>query len=283
MIGFFNIWKNSGDGSTYVVGKVKRKLGLKCGHMGTLDPMASGVLPIGTDKATRLFDFLLEKQKTYIAQFEFGYLTDTLDSTGKVLKSGGRIPENSEIMRETGHFVGEIEQIPPNYSAKNIEGKRGYELARKGVEFTLPPKRVKVDAFEFLERNGNSFSFRIDCRGGTYIRSLARDLGERLGTYGTMTALKRTRAGIFTEENSVPLREFLSSDDPFKYAIPADAAVDYNKKNLSRGQAERLLNGLPLKIEDEDGLYRVYAAGEFWGIGEIKQGVLKMRAYCREV
>ncbi|MBP5193424.1 MAG: pseudouridine synthase, partial [Clostridia bacterium] len=150
MTGFINVFKPAGEGSTYTVGRVKKKINVKCGHMGTLDPMASGVLPVGLGKATRLFDFLLKKKKTYLATFEFERLTDTLDGTGKTIKLGGSIPSKDEIMCVLGDFSGTIEQIPPHYSAVNVAGSRGYDLARRGVEFTLPPKLVTVDSIEIL-------------------------------------------------------------------------------------------------------------------------------------
>ncbi|MBP5193834.1 MAG: tRNA pseudouridine(55) synthase TruB, partial [Clostridia bacterium] len=271
------------EGSTYTDGRVKKKLNVKSGHMGTLEPMASVVLPVGLGKATRLFDFLLKKKKTYLATFEFGRLTDTLDGTGKTVKLGGSIPSKDEIMRVLGDFSGTIEQIPPHYSAVNVAGSRGYDLARRGVEFSLPPKLVTVDSIEILGRaDEKSYNFKIDCRGGTYIRALARDLGEKLGTFATMTSLTRTAAGVFTLENSVGAEEFSSSDDPLKYVIPADEVVDYPKLNLTEHRAKKLLDGVFEKDEISDGLYRVYYLGEFWGIGEAADGILKIRAYCKE-
>ncbi|MBP5307811.1 MAG: tRNA pseudouridine(55) synthase TruB [Clostridia bacterium] len=283
MIGFVNVNKESGVGSTYVVNKIKKKLGQKCGHMGTLDPMASGVLPVGVGKASRLFDFLLDKRKTYVANFEFGRLTDTLDGLGKTVATGGRIPSIDEITRVLGRFCGEIEQVPPNFSAKNVNGRRGYELARAGVEFTLPPKKVVVEGITCLGRTGEStFSFRIDCRGGTYIRSLARDIAASLGTFGTMTALERTASGVFNIENSVSLGEFLASDDVARYVTPADGVLSFPRIELDGIRAEKLLNGVYEKFSVDDGLYRVYAEGVFWGVGSVQNGILKMKAYCRE-
>lgn len=283
MNGFVSIDKLVGVGSTYVVNKLKKKLDARCGHMGTLDPLASGVLPVGINKSTRLFDYLLDKRKTYVAEFDFGYETDTLDCEGKVIKSDGLIPTAEEITRVLGGFIGEIDQVPPRFSAKMIAGKRGYDLARKGVDFTLPAKRVTIDGITLLEKLSDSkYSLKIDCRGGTYIRSLARDISAALGTCATMTALRRTEAGIFTLNNSVSLEEFLSSDNPQKYIIPTDEAVSFEKVFLSGEQSERLLNGLFDNLGLADGFYRVYAPEGFWGVGYAEEGVLKMKAYCRE-
>lgn len=270
-------------GSTYAVGKVKRKLNAKCGHMGTLDPLASGVLPVGVGKATRMFDFLLSKQKEYIAEFEFGYETDTLDSKGAQTESGGRIPTKEEITCVLGDLVGEVDQIPPKYSAKLVAGKRGYELARKGVDFTLPAKRVSIYSLECMaEVSPGKFRIKIQCGGGTYVRSIGRDLAYRLGTFATMTSLVRTAAGIFNEANSVDLDEFLSSDTPEKYLVPVDEAVSFERIFLTEEEATRLLNGVYDDYPQAEGYYRVYAPEGFWGIGEIVEGKLKMRAYCRD-
>lgn len=283
MIGFVNINKKVGDGSTYAVNKLKHTFKTPCGHMGTLDPLASGVLPIGVGKATRLFNFLLDKNKTYLAEFEFGYLTDTLDCTGTVIKDGGRLPTKEEITRVLGDFLGEIDQIPPAYSAKMVDGRRSYDLARKGVEVALPPKRIRIDGLTCLDKlEEGKFTFQIDCGGGTYIRSIARDLGEKLGTYCTMTALKRTASGNFKIENSVTLEEFLSSAHPEEYLTPTDEAISYPKVHLSAKEGARLLNGVYDDYGLEKGLYRVYTANEFWGIGQVEDSLLKMKAYCRE-
>jgi len=171
--GFVNVNKKFGDGSTFVVGKVKKKLSSKCGHMGTLDPLASGVLPVGISKATRLFDYLLDKRKTYIAEFEFGRLTDTLDCEGTDVYTGGRVPTKEEITCVLGDFLGEIDQIPPAYSAKMVDGVRSYDLARRGIEVQLKPKRVRIDSVTCLEQkeegNHHHARQRVPPQGGTQI------------------------------------------------------------------------------------------------------------------
>ena len=142
MNGFINLIKPSGMSSAYAVGKAKKKFNMPCGHMGTLDPMAEGVLPVGIGKASRLFQYLLDKEKTYVARFLFGVDTDTLDVTGERTRVTGVIPDTNTIKSVLNNFVGEIDQVPPRYSAKCVDGKRGYQLARQGVEFELPPKIV---------------------------------------------------------------------------------------------------------------------------------------------
>ena len=150
--GFINVDKRTAVVSSSVVNKIKWLSGVPCGHMGTLDPLASGVLPVGVGNATRLFDYFLEKQKTYVAEFTFGETSDTLDSTGEIVK-GGEVPTEKEILAVLTRFIGELDQIPPKYSAKNVNGRRGYDLARAGVEFELPPKRIVVHGIELLGKS----------------------------------------------------------------------------------------------------------------------------------
>lgn len=282
MKGFINVIKPSGMSSAYAVGGVKKKLNSPAGHMGTLDPMAEGVLPVGVGKASRLFQYLIDKEKTYVARFVFGQTTDTLDVTGSVTDTCSLIPTKAQIDDVLGEFIGEIDQIPPKYSAKCIDGKRGYQLARKGVDFELAPKKVNVLDFKCLgQTDENEFEFKIDCRGGTYIRSLARDLAFRLDTLGTMSKLTRTKSGIFDMNNGVDIQTFMDSSNPEKYLIPAENAVSFPKIVLNEKQATRILNGLFDKYEIVDGLYRVYNGEQFWGVGTCDNGVLKISAYVR--
>ena len=218
MTGFVNIIKPSGMSSAYAVGAVKKKFNCPCGHMGTLDPMAEGVLPVGIGKASRLFQYLLDKEKTYIARFIFGYTTDTLDITGQVTEKTDCIPTLEQIKSVLGEFVGEIMQVPPVYSAKCINGKRSYELARQGKEVELEAKKVCILNIECLSQiSETEFEFRIDCKGGTYIRSLARDIALKVNSLGVMSKLTRTKCGIFTMQNGIGVDEFKSSDHAEKY------------------------------------------------------------------
>ncbi|MDR1093386.1 MAG: tRNA pseudouridine(55) synthase TruB [Clostridiales bacterium] len=229
-IGFFNVNKPKGMTSAAVVGRLKRILNQKgLGHMGTLDPMAEGVLPIAAGRpATRMFDALRAKKKEYVAEFTFGISTDTLDTTGQITQSGGRIPAKTEIEAALPSFIGRISQLPPDYSAKSVNGARAYDLARRGQETNLKPVEIDVYEYELLcpanaapegigvceyelpsaanaapDSAGGSaarrgaYTFRVLCGGGTYIRALARDLGAALGTHCVMSALTRTRSGCF--------------------------------------------------------------------------------------
>ena len=282
MTGFINIIKPSGMSSAYAVGAVKKKFNCPCGHMGTLDPMAEGVLPVGVGKASRLFQYMLDKEKTYIARFIFGYTTDTLDITGETTDNCDKIPTLEEIKSVLNNFIGEIDQIPPKFSAKCINGKRGYELARSGVDFTLEAKKVCILNIECLgQTTPNEFEFKIDCKGGTYIRSLARDIGLSVGSLGVMSKLVRTRCGVFTLDNGVEIQEFKSETDLNKYLIPADCAVSFEKLNLNKKQAQKILDGVYENYGFDDGTYRVYNENAFIGVGKVENGVLRINSYVR--
>ena len=172
MTGFITVNKAEGVSSAREVNIIKKLTGTPCGHLGTLDPMASGVLPVAIGNAARLFDYFLSKKKKYVATFVFGCDSDTLDTTGAVIETGAKIPSLCEIEAVVPYLTGEVLQIPPKYSAKSICGKRGYQLAREGVDFTLPPKKVNIYSIRVLDKvTENSYSFEIECGGGAYIRS----------------------------------------------------------------------------------------------------------------
>ena len=279
--GFFNVDKPSGITSGTIVNKCKWLTATPCGHMGTLDPLASGVLPVGVGNATRLFDYFLEKEKEYIAEFTFGVTSDTLDSTGELIY-GGRIPTAEEITAVLPAFLGEIDQIPPKYSAKNVNGKRGYDLARAGVEFELPPKRIKIFGMEVLGKSEteNAFRIKIHCGGGTYIRSLARDIAEKLETKAVMSALRRTQSGFFRLENSIPfslLEEDLPVAELEKYLIPTENTLPFSTLELSAKNAEKAFHGMAVEATQADGLYKIYQNDSFYGIAEVKNGMAKIR------
>lgn len=283
MTGFVNLYKPEGMSSAYAVGKVKKLFNCPCGHMGTLDPMASGILPIGIGKTSRLFNYLLDKNKVYVAEFTFGYETDTLDKTGKKVFEGGRTPSIEDLEDTMPLFLGDTSQVPPSYSAKVVKGQRSYYLARNGVEIKLDPKIVHIDGFRLVKKSGkNSYKFEITCKGGTYIRSICRDLAHKLGTYATMTKLERTQSGIFNVRNSIGLDEIINAKSPEELKtriISADMAVDYTKISLKEEQAQRIINGVFDKQGLYDGLYRVYRGKEFLGIGKSVEGVLKIESY----
>lgn len=283
MNGFLNLYKPKGVSSAYVLNAVKKSIrGEVVGHMGTLDPLASGVLPVAIGKSTRLFDYLLDKKKVYVAHFTFGYQTDTLDLEGKVEKTCDFIPDIQRVKEESKKLVGEIMQIPPVYSAKCVNGKRSYQLARKGEKVDLPPKKVTINSIEVLEQVSNAeFKIRIECKGGTYIRSIARDLGELCSSCATMTVLERVESGVFTLENSVKAEDFINSEDKASFLIAPQDVVDYPSIILNAKQTERLFNGLYDIYDYPDGTYKVFCPDGFYGVGEMTSGKLKVKAYVR--
>lgn len=282
MNGFINLIKPKNMSSAYAVGMVKKKFNLPCGHMGTLDPMASGVLPIGVGKASRLFQYMIEKKKAYVAEFTFGKTTDTLDAEGITTEETDIVPTKQEIEIALKSFIGEIMQVPPEFSAKCVNGKRSYQLARQGVKVELPPKKIKVDKFQITKKiSENIYCFYIECEGGTYIRSLARDLAKKVNSLAFMSKLERIKSGIFEIENAVTFEELRNSIEPEKYLISSDKAVSFEKLNLSNLQATKILNGVFLNYGFKDGIYRVYNEGEFFGVGEVKEGILKIKSYVR--
>ncbi len=274
-LGFFNVDKPSGVTSGTVVNKCKWLTATPCGHMGTLDPLASGVLPVGIGNAARLFDYFLEKEKEYIAEFTFGVSSDTLDSTGELIY-GGRIPTEKEISDVLPSLFGDIMQIPPKYSAKNVNGKRGYDLARAGIDFELPAKKVHIYGMETLGQIAeDTFRIKINCGGGTYIRSIARDIAEKLGTSAVMSALRRTKSGIFEIGQAIPF-SLLETDLPVeeleKYVIPTEKTLPYPTLILQGKKEERFFNGVAVDVDEKDGLYKIYKEETFYGLAIVQEG-----------
>lgn len=285
MLGFISVNKKKGDTSAYVVNRIKKLVGKNksCGHMGTLDPLASGVLPVAIGQATRLFTFLLDKRKSYLADFDFSFTTPSLDLETEPYLTTEKRTNEKEILSVLPSLIGELMQIPPAYSAKCVDGKRSYKLARRGVEVELQPKKVRIDDIRLVDRLSETcFRFEIDCRGGTYIRSIARDLGAALSLPATMTNLVRTRSGIFTIENSFSLDE-IEQNGLSECLVEADKTVFYPSLTLSAEKEKRLLNGLYDDFLVENGLYKVYGESGFLGVGEITEQKLKMKAYVRDL
>lgn len=278
MTGFVSVNKAEGVSSAREVAVIKRLTKTPCGHMGTLDPMASGVLPIGVGNATRLFDYFLTKTKKYRATFIFGEDYDTLDTTGSLLKSGGRVPAFPEVEKACAAFKGEVLQVPPRYSAKSVGGRRGYELARAGVEFELQPKKVTIYSVKPVSFDGAaSYTFDIVCGGGTYVRSIARDMAASLNTFAAMSALIRTASGVFTIENSVR-SDNLSEENIGDFIIPCDKVIDFDKIEVCGAEERKLLNGVSVHTDLVDGTYKLYIGdGSFYGLCRAENGVLKVR------
>ncbi len=286
MQGFLNVYKPSNISSAKLVSQVKKIFkGCKIGHMGTLDPMASGVLPIAVNKATKMFDYFLQKNKQYKAVFTFGYETDTLDALGKIVFQNDFVPNINEIKKALKNFEGEISQIPPNYSAKNVNGKRAYDLARQGKTFELNAKKVNVIKFQLTKQiNSNAFEFLIECGSGTYIRSLCRDLAHKLNAFATMTFLERQKCGVFEAEHSVKIEE-LNEENLISKLIPIESAFpQYDVINVNAENTKKLLNGLNVKLNNcgsNDYIF-VKSQNELIGLAKRDGDYLKLSVHLKE-
>ncbi|MGN0819481.1 MAG: tRNA pseudouridine(55) synthase TruB [Christensenellaceae bacterium] len=284
MLGFLNIYKPCDYSSAQAVGLVKKKVKQKCGHMGTLDPKACGVLPIGLNQANRLFQFLLDKKKVYNAVFDFSFSTPSYDLETEKISVNNYVPSADEIVGILPEFIGKINQLPPAYSAKMIDGHRSYKLARRGVEVDLKPKEIEILNIQLKERvSDTAYRFIIECKGGTYIRSVARDFGLKFSQPATMVFLERTSSGVFNKDNSVLVDEFLSCQDWEKYIIRCEDVLNYDKLILTENEYKRLLNGLYDQFDLNDGLYKVYNPNGFIGVGNLLNKKLKMNAYVRDL
>lgn len=278
MIGFLNVDKPSGYTSAKVVAMVKHNLHVqKIGHMGTLDPMAQGVLPIAIGKACRMFDYMNDKQKKYRATFSFGWETDTLDADGQLLHSCGNIPNIDQIRAILPSLIGDIDQLPPRFSAKKVNGKRAYDLARENVDFELQPKRVKIFDIKLVDCNGENFVFDIVCSAGTYIRSIAKDMASLLGTYATMTKLVRTKSGYFDIQSSKS-PEAITLDD----IVPIDKVFDFPKLNFYGEDAVKIKNGVAVPVNQDDNIVFVYIYDKLYGVGQIVNNELKIKTNLYE-
>lgn len=271
MTGFVNVFKEEGASSAYAVNRLKRLSGSPCGHMGTLDPYASGVLPIAVGNAARLFEYFLGKKKVYVAKFRFGVTSASLDRESELI-FGGDIPNSAQIEEVLPQFIGDIEQVPPAFSAVVVGGQRSYKMARQGREVELKAKRVHIDSMKLLGKTApDEYEFEIVCGGGTYIRSLARDLAAALSTKGYMSALRRTQSGIFTEDASVPLGE-LTPENLGQYLIPTEEVLPYP---VLETEDERYYHGVRIPSDRADGIYKIYRGGVFYGTGIVEDGVLR--------
>lgn len=267
--------KPTGMTSLVLAKKVGKVLGeKKVGHLGTLDPMGCGLLPVMCGKATKLFDIASDKTKTYRAVFKFGIETDTLDSEGKIIRydKGVEISLQS-VEKVIQSFIGEIEQMPPNFSAKKVNGKKAYELAREGVEVKLKPKLINIIDLKVIKQlSDNTFLFEISCSEGTYIRSLCRDIAEKLSTCGTMCAICRTIYGKMQLSLSKTLNEIQKED-----IISSDKFLLMPKYVLDKKYFNNLKNGVKIKLNDlPNQNFKLYVGDIFWGVAKSEDGVLKV-------
>ncbi|MBQ7797723.1 MAG: tRNA pseudouridine(55) synthase TruB [Clostridia bacterium] len=281
MRGILLVNKRQGWTSFDAVNFCKRVFGTReVGHLGTLDPMATGVLAVTVGSATKLFDMFLNKTKTYVAEFTFGYSTDTLDAEGMIEDKCDIIPMLTQIEEILPKFLGEIEQMPPKYSAKKIGGKKAYNLARSGQDFELKPSKVTIHELKILSYNNNVLILEITCGAGTYIRSLGRDIATELGTLATMTKLTRTKLGTWDIGDCIDIKdntnEFIQSK-----LLPIDSVFNNLNTLYDEVIVKRLLNGQTIIADLQDGDYRLYQDGEFVALATAKDKHIKMSKYFK--
>ena len=290
MNGFYNIMKPTGMSSAAVVAVMRRLTGVKrIGHAGTLDPEAAGVLPVMTGKATRLFDYLADKEKEYIAVCAFGSSTDTQDATGTVIETGDNYPDRDTFLEAARKLTGEIIQIPSMYSAIKVGGKPLYLRARHGETVDVPESKVRIDSIELLsEQEDHGFEIRVRCGRGTYIRTLCEDLGKACGCPAHMRSLIRTRSGAFSIENAISLeeaRELAETGTLEKHLLPPDYALAHMKRaDIPARLKKTVVNGAKLPLVsgtddlEEDEPVRIYLEDCFWGIAARRGNELIWRA-----
>lgn len=248
----------------------------RIGHGGTLDPMATGVLPVFVGRATRGVEFFEHAEKTYEAVLRLGITTDTEDITGTVLEEKPVSVTREEFLEVLKHFRGQIQQIPPMYSALKHNGQKLYDLARQGKTVERKSRTITIFRLECLEFSGDTARLLVHCSKGTYIRTLCKDMGEALGCGGCMAALRRVRAGAYCIEDAVPLRELVETDTPEHYLSPVDTLFSrYEKTVLTPNQEKRCRNGNAFSVTLDVGLYRAYSqSGEFLMLAEVKDGIM---------
>ena len=292
MNGFLIANKPTGITSSNLVIFVRKRLprGTSVGHGGTLDPEASGVLPICVGSATRLFDYIIDKTKTYVAELQLGVETDTQDATGAVVRELPVTAAEEELREVLKQFVGEIEQIPPMYSAIKRGGKRLYQLARKGETIEVEPRKCRVDNVELLKACGeHRYRIRVDCGKGVYIRTLCHDIGQKLGCGAHMASLERVQAGVFKLENALTREQIdaLASEDRLADALlPLDAPLGHLPAvRVGENARHAVINGNPLKPRWLDApapdceAVRIYLNDIFAGIGQPQEdGSVKFKA-----
>ncbi len=267
--GIILINKPQGITSFSVVATVKRRFGVKCGHSGTLDPLATGLLPVMCGKATKLCQYLTEENKAYRATLRFGTETDTHDITGNVVYTDNKIITLDQIKEILPDFLGKIKQMPPAYSAIKVRGTALYKLARSGKDVEVPEREVTIYSIDILSFENNELIMDVECSKGTYIRSLCRDIARALGTVGTMSALHRTKTGGWNVEES----HSLDCENLEEHIIPIEKALDYMPKfNPGEFFSRLLVNGCEIdtvKLKNLPQQRCLVYYKELIGIGEI--------------
>ncbi|MBQ3437837.1 MAG: tRNA pseudouridine(55) synthase TruB [Fusobacterium sp.] len=280
MDGIIIIDKPKGITSFDVIRKLRKILKFKkIGHTGTLDPLATGLMILCLGKATKLAADLEAEDKIYEAHFDLGYLTDTYDIEGKILDKKNKVISKEDLQESISKFIGNIKQIPPMYSAIKVQGKKLYELARKGIEIERKERDIKIDFIELLDFSNNKAKIRAKVSKGCYIRSLIFDIAQELETYGTMTELRREQVGKAKIENAFTIEkiEEMVKDKDFSFLISIEDKFNYEKFYLNDEKQKILfLNGNTVKLKEKSAnkRYRIYFKDKFLGLAEIKNEVL---------
>lgn len=288
MEGIININKDKDMSSFDVIRRLRKILKTrKIGHTGTLDPMATGVLVMCVGPATKLASLIEAEEKSYLAKFQLGFSTDTLDITGEVKEiSEKKSVEREELERVLEKFVGDIEQIPPMYSAIKIDGKKLYELARKGQEIERKARKVRISYIKIHYFEGDTIIIECKVSKGTYIRSLIDDIGRELGTFATMTELQRRNVGNYHINRSYTLDQIenLSTNEVFSFLNSVEESFSFEKINIVEEEKKRFLtHGNKIDFDIADGYYKVYFDDEFWGIALVEEGKLKPYKYFNKL
>ena len=279
--GILNIDKPAGITSYDVVDVIKKLfIGSKVGHTGTLDPVATGVLPILIGDATKLSDNLTAENKAYRVKMILGVETNTYDITGKIVYASVVNKDEIYIRERIKRFIGVQKQIPPQYSAIKVEGKRAYEYAREGKEVELKPRTIEIYDINNIavDLKRREVSFDVYCTKGTYVRSLVNDIGKKLGCGATMVDLIRLKNGNFDIKDSIPLYDFLKLNfEEMKKKIISidDYYQDLKRINMNEEEYTKFFNGVKLEYNEQDKLVKVYENNRYKGLGQIKEGILK--------
>lgn len=280
MDGVINILKPPGMTSHDVVDYLRRKIKIKrIGHTGTLDPGAAGVLPVCIGKATRIAQYLTSDTKEYICELTLGNATDTYDKYGTFLYENSDCSEVGfeELNRALRKFIGDIEQKPPKFSAIKINGKRAYDLAREGLDFDIPSRKVTIFNLELLSFTPPKALLKVECSKGTYIRSLCNDIGEDLKVKGYMSFLLRTRTGRFNVKDAIPL-DIINEDNYRLYMVKMEDALEFPRYNIDPNYKKMILSGNRIKLKEDlpSQLVKMFCQNEFLGIGKIEDKMLKV-------
>ena len=277
MFGFLNVYKPAGKTSHDIVAILRKVTGVKqIGHTGTLDPFAEGVLPTAVGKATRLIEYL-EDDKAYEAVIQLGASTATYDTEGEITAQSDKIPDLEEIETALNFFRGEIEQIPPMFSAVKVNGKKLYEYARKGEQAEVKPRKVCMSELKILnyDKASRKLEVHIECSKGTYIRSIANDLGERLGAYAHLIKLVRVKAGAFSIDNSVKLEEIDTAEKVLAVIIPPLKVLNYPEYELNETEKKKVANGMGFFVNMPDGTVILTYKNTVSAVANIQQNQLK--------